>query len=96
MASYLKSLSPVPSFPHYTGPHRVGTTDVEIPVSELDSPSSAPDDSIDTIQFRIFYPCEADVKSAYGVNWVPKSQRGYVSAYTRFLGAGTTLAGLIA
>jgi len=96
MASYLKSLSPVPYFPAYTGPYRVGTVDIEIPVSELESPASAPDENIDTIQFRIFYPCADDAKSANGVNWIPKPQHGYVSAYTRFLGAGSTLAGLIA
>lgn len=89
-------MSPVPSFPAYTGPYRVGTIDVEIPVSELQSPSSAPDESIATLQFRVFYPCDRDAKSAGGVNWLSKPQRGYVSAYTRFLGAGTTLAGVIA
>lgn len=96
MASYLKSLSPIPSFPAFTGPYSVGTTDVEIPVSELDSSSSTADESIHTIQFRVFYPCEGDAKVPNGINWIPKPQRGYVSAYTRFLGAGTTLAGIIA
>lgn len=96
MASYLKSLSPIPSFPAYTGPYRVGTSDVEIPISELDSPSSTADESIYTIQFRIFYPCEDDTKAQNGINWIPKPQRGYVSAYSRFLGAGNTLAGVIA
>lgn len=94
MASFLKSLSPVPYFPPYTGPYAVGSTDVEIPITELNS--SSPDDSICTIQFRIFYPCDADAKSARGVRWLPKPQHGYTAAYSRFLGAGTALAGLIA
>lgn len=94
MTSYLSKLSPVPAFPPYTGPHKVGTLDVEIPISELDSPSPAPDDGITTVQFRIFYPCPPD-SQAKNVNWIPKPQREYVSAYSRFLGAGNTLADFI-
>jgi platelet-activating factor acetylhydrolase len=94
MTSYFSRLSPVPAFPEYSGPHKVGTIDVEIPVSELDSPSPAPDESISTVQFRIFYPCEPDAKGK-NVNWIPKPQREYVSAYSRFLGAGSTLAEII-
>jgi platelet-activating factor acetylhydrolase len=94
MTSYLTRLSPVPAFSPYTGPHKVGTIDVELPVSELESPSPSPDDSIPTIQYRIFYPCEPNAKGK-NVKWLPAPQRGYVSAYTRFLGAGSWLADLI-
>ncbi|PQE08301.1 Platelet-activating factor acetylhydrolase protein [Rutstroemia sp. NJR-2017a BVV2] len=88
--------SPVPGFADYTGPHKVGTIDVEIPVSELDPPSSrtAPGNDIPTIQYRIFYPCEPDAKGK-SVNWIPRPQRDYISAYSRFLGAGSTLAEFI-
>lgn len=96
MASYLKSLSPVPGFPDYTGPHKVGTIDVEIPVIELDAPSPPPDESIDTVQFRIFYPCEVEPKTSKQINWLPSPQRAHVAAYTKFLGAGSTLAEVIA
>jgi platelet-activating factor acetylhydrolase len=95
MASYLKSLSPVPGFPEYTGPYRVGSTDVEIPVAELEAPNPAPDDSITTVQFRIFYPCGKDSKTTKRVSWLPSPQREHVSAYTRFMGASSKLADVI-
>jgi hypothetical protein len=96
MTSYLSRLSPVPCFDEYTGPHKVGTIDVELPVSELEAPSPPPaaGESIPTIQYRIFYPCEPDAKGK-SINWLPAPQRGYVSAYTRFLGAGSMLADFI-
>lgn len=95
MTSYLSRLSPVPGFPDYTGPHKVGTIDVELPVSGLDCPSPSPDESISTVQYRIFYPCDPDAKGKKAVNWLPAPQRGYVSAYTKFLGAGSMLADFI-
>ncbi|KAL3423294.1 platelet-activating factor acetylhydrolase [Phlyctema vagabunda] len=94
MTSYLSRLSPIPGFPEYTGPHKVGTIDVEIPISELDSPSPAPDDTISTIQYRVFYPCEPQAKGK-SVGWLPSPPRDHIAAYTRFLGAGTTLAEFI-
>jgi hypothetical protein len=95
MTSYLSRLSLVPGFPEYTGPHKVGTIDVELPVSDLDCPSPSPDESISTVQYRIFYPCQPDAKGKKNVNWLPAPQRGYISAYTKFLGAGSMLAELI-
>ena len=95
MTSYLSRLNPVPGFPEYTGPHKVGTIDVELPVSQLESPSPAPDSSIPTVQYRIFYPCEPEAKASTSVTWIPSPQREYLSAYTRFLGAGSTLADFV-
>lgn len=95
MASYFSRFSPIPGFPEYTGPHKVGTIDVEFPVSELESQSPAPDEGISTVQYRIFYPCEPEAKGKT-ISWLPTPQRGYVSAYTKFLGAGSTLADFIA
>jgi platelet-activating factor acetylhydrolase len=95
MTSYLSRLSPVPGFPEYTGPHKVGTIDVELPVSDLDCPSPSPDENLSTVQYRIFYPCQPDAKGKKNVNWLPAPQRGYISAYTKFLGAGPMLADLI-
>lgn len=93
MASYLKSLNPIPSFPEYTGPYKVGTTDVEIPVSELDEPCAAPEDAADTVQFRVFYPCQQEEGRTYKQpSWLPSPQRAHVSAYSKFLGAGSALA----
>lgn len=95
MTSYLSRLNPIPGFPEYTGPHKVGTIDVELPVSQLESPSPAPDGSIPTVQYRIFYPCEPEAKTSANVTWIPAPQRAYVSAYTRFLGAGSILADFV-
>ncbi|TAQ84791.1 hypothetical protein B7494_g6884 [Chlorociboria aeruginascens] len=94
MTSYLSRLSPVPFFPHYTGPFKVGTTDVEFSASQLESPSPAPDDAITTVQYRVFYPCDppSSRKRAY---WIPSPQRGYVSGYSKWGGAGDNLAELI-
>lgn len=96
VSSYLSRLNPVPSFPDYTGPYKVGTIDVEIAASELDSPSPSPDAAanIHTVLFRIFYPArpESDGKR---ISWLPAPQRNHVSAYTRFLGLGPMLAEVV-
>jgi platelet-activating factor acetylhydrolase len=94
MAAYFSRLSPVPAFPSFTGPYKVGSVDVELPVAELESPAPPPDDNISTVQYRVFYPCEPDARGK-PVNWLPQPQRGYMSAYTRFLGTGSMLAEFI-
>ncbi|KAK3299357.1 platelet-activating factor acetylhydrolase, isoform II-domain-containing protein [Chaetomium fimeti] len=96
MASFVSGLSPIPSFPEYLGPYKVGTVDVEIPVSELESPSTVPDGSshIHTVLFRIFYPAVPESNGKH-VSWLPAPQRLHIAAYTQFLGAGNTLASLL-
>lgn len=94
MPPFIPRIGFVPAFPEYTGPHKVGTMDVELPVTDLESPSPAPDDNISTCQYRIFYPCDPESKSK-SINWIPAPQRGYISAYTKFLGAGSKLADFI-
>ncbi|KAL8863333.1 MAG: hypothetical protein Q9178_000013 [Gyalolechia marmorata] len=85
--SLFSHLNPAPSFPPYTGPYKVGTTDVEIPAAELPSPSPTPDPTLSTVSFRIFYPCEPPPKPAKPVYWLPDPQQEYLGAYVRFLGA---------
>ncbi|KAL8779688.1 MAG: hypothetical protein Q9213_006813 [Squamulea squamosa] len=89
--SIFSHLNPAPSFPSYTGRYAVGTTDVEIPVVELPSPSPSPRSSLSTVSFRIFYPCESSAKSAKLVYWLPDPQQEYLGAYLRFLGASRRL-----
>ncbi|KAH6655155.1 phospholipase A2 [Truncatella angustata] len=91
-ASYLSKLNPVPAFAEYTGPYKVGTVDVEIPVDELDSPAPAPEGTnIETVHFRIFYPAHPESKGKK-ITWLPAPQRHTLSAYVQFLGAGPLLA----
>lgn len=95
MASFFSRLSPVPSFPDYTGPYKVGTLDVEIPTSQIASTFSIPDSSVSSVSFRIFYPCEQPSKPPQPVYWLPEPQREFFKAYTKFLGASPRLSGLI-
>ncbi|KAM0343081.1 hypothetical protein ACHAPU_008982 [Fusarium lateritium] len=90
--SYLSRLSPIPAFPEYTGPYKVGTVDVEIPVSELQAPSAAPEgvDKIHTVQYRMFYPAVSE-SNEKRISWLPNPQRQHLVAYTKFLGLGSML-----
>ncbi|KAJ2901500.1 hypothetical protein MKZ38_001728 [Zalerion maritima] len=96
MMSYLSRLTPVPSFPSYTGPYTVGTIDVEIPISDLQSPAPAPEnaDHIQTIQFRIFYPA-AQTTTGKKIPWLPNPQRAHLVGYTKFLGLGPMMAEIV-
>lgn len=96
LAAYLSRLSPIPAFPEYTGPYKVGTMDVEIPVTEFESPSTPPADAADipTIQFRVFYPA-VSTSDQKRISWLPNPQRNHVSGYTRFVGIGPTLADVL-
>lgn len=92
VASYLSKLNPVPAFADFSGPYKVGTVDVEIPVDELESPAAAPDGTnIETVQFRIFYPAQPDSKGKK-ITWLPAPQRHHMAGYVKFLGAGPLLA----
>ncbi len=93
---YLPRLNNIlPAFPPYIGPYQVGTVDVEVPVTELPLLAEPPDPNIATIQFRIFYPIDTPTKPpSRPVRWLPEPQRGYLSAYLRFLGANARSANL--
>ena len=93
--AWLKNINPTPAFPAYTGPHKVGSIDVEVPVSELENPSDdAPPADIPTVAFRVFYPCRQDSEQK-AVRWIPSPQREYIAAYGRFLGANSAVAAAI-
>lgn len=96
LTAYLSKLSPVPAFPEYTGPYKVGTVDVEIPVTDLKSPSPAPTNAkdIETVQFRVFYPAVPE-SAEKRITWLPNPQRQHVAAYTQFIGIGHAMAGLL-
>ncbi|KAK0739595.1 platelet-activating factor acetylhydrolase [Apiosordaria backusii] len=88
-------LNPIPGFPEYTGPYKVGTVDVEIPVSELPSnpkPEGAAD--IHTVLFRIFYPTVPEAHGKY-ITWLPAPQRLHIEAYAQFLGLGSKAASVL-
>ncbi|KAK8116913.1 1-alkyl-2-acetylglycerophosphocholine esterase [Apiospora kogelbergensis] len=92
-ASYLSKLNPVPGFDEYSGPYKVGTIDVEIPITELDSPAPAPANSepIETVQFRVFYPTQPK-STGKRITWLPAPQRDHLTAYIKFLGIGSLVA----
>lgn len=92
--TWLSSLNPTPAFPAHTGPYKVGSLDVEIPTSQLESPSANPPPAdLPTVAFRVFYPCKQE-SDELGVRWIPSPQREYISAYARFLGANSAFAGV--
>lgn len=92
--TWLKNINPTPGFPAYTGPHKVGSIDVEIPTSELENPSNdAPPADLPTVAFRVFYPCRQDSEQK-AVRWIPNPQREYIAAYARFLGANSAFASM--
>lgn len=98
MTSFASSFNPVPTFPEYTGPYKVGTVDIEIPVSQLDPDpkSPGPDGSTDvhTILCRIFYPAVPESRPKR-ITWLPNPQRLHIGAYAQFLGVGSTAANII-
>ncbi|KAH4925763.1 phospholipase [Parastagonospora nodorum] len=92
--SWLNRINPTPAFPAHTGPYNVGSVDIEVPTSELESPSTDSGSAeLPTVAFRIFYPARQE-SNERGVRWIPSPQREYISAYARFLGASSAFAGV--
>ncbi|KAF1974132.1 hypothetical protein BU23DRAFT_462322 [Bimuria novae-zelandiae CBS 107.79] len=95
--TWLNKINPTPAFPPYTGPYKVGSVDVEIPTSQLESPGKLDSPSTDpaTVSFRVFYPARPESEQK-GVRWIPSPQKEVVSSYAKFLGAGNAMADLFA
>lgn len=91
MISYL---NPIPYLPDPFGPHKVGTSEWEIPVSEIASSAPSPDPTVSTIKFRLYYPTLPS-ESSGSIKWLPLPQNQWIEAYSSFLGAGTRLASFI-
>lgn len=89
-------LNPFPHLPEYAGPHKVGTTEFEIPISEIPSSSAIPDQKITTVKFRLFYPTTADARSSKPVYWLPEPQKQWNTAYASFMGADSGWSTLVA
>ncbi|KAH8728474.1 platelet-activating factor acetylhydrolase [Phaeosphaeriaceae sp. PMI808] len=92
--TWLNRINPTPAFPAHTGAYKVGSVDVEIATSELESTSTtSPPSDLPTVAFRVFYPAKLE-SSEKGVRWIPSPQRDYVSSYAKFLGANSAFAGI--
>lgn len=78
----LISVNLSPQLFSYTGPYKVGTIDVEIPVSDIVSSCKRPKEAsgISTILFRIFYPATAGCNQQ-PAKWMPNHQ---TSAYVTY------------
>ncbi|ETN46801.1 uncharacterized protein HMPREF1541_00990 [Cyphellophora europaea CBS 101466] len=74
-----------PSVP-ILGPYTIGSTEFEIPISEVDTQTSSPDPKVNTIRFRLYYPTDASL-NGQSVSWVPSPQKQWTEAFGRFLGA---------
>lgn len=90
----LSFLNPVPSIPEYAGPHKVGSTEYEIPVSEITSTSTVPDTRITTIKFRLYYPT-TDISSKKSLYWLPSPQKQWTEAYASFMGASERTSSIV-
>ncbi|KPI42470.1 Platelet-activating factor acetylhydrolase-like protein [Cyphellophora attinorum] len=75
-----------PSVPRFSGPYTVGTTEYEIPISEIDTQTGPPDPTITTLKFRLFYPTSTPY-TGQKIPWVPAPQRQWTEAFGNFLGA---------
>lgn len=87
----LPSLNPIPSFPAYTGSYRVGSTEIEIPISEIPSDSPVPDSRITSVKFRVFYPTNSDATSTKSVSWLPEPHKESMAGLISFTGASPKL-----
>ena len=86
----------LPSLPAYTGPFKVGTVEIEVPVFNLSSPASSPGFPIPTIKARVFYPCDPLNGKYKPVSWIGNPQHESVAAFASFLGLSGRVSSAIA
>ncbi|RMZ78370.1 hypothetical protein DV738_g3927, partial [Chaetothyriales sp. CBS 135597] len=89
-------LNPTPSLPKFAGPFEVGSTEFEIPSSEIDAAASesSPWPEITTIKFRLFYPTDAK-PCKESISWVPGPQKQWIEAFSKFLGTSLGWSSLV-
>ena len=91
----LSSLNPIPSFPAYAGPYRVGSSELEVPVAEVPSETPVPDPKITSIKFRVFYPTTSDATSRKSVSWLPEPHKESLAGLLAFAGTSPRLQKLL-
>ncbi|WPH03327.1 PAF acetylhydrolase [Acrodontium crateriforme] len=87
------------NFPAYTGPHDVGTIDVETPcekrklVDAVFAATGEPSFQLESVLFSLYYPTRNGVKSTKPNHfWVPKPMTLHGEGYARFANINNTLA----
>src|SRR5947207_447863 len=75
-----------PVLPKYPGPYQVGSTDVEIPLSESKK-FDLIETSVETVLVRLFYPADSSAftKKATPPTWLPQPSMEYAKGYADFL-----------
>ncbi|KAK9246619.1 platelet-activating factor acetylhydrolase, isoform II-domain-containing protein [Lipomyces tetrasporus] len=82
----------IPHLPPYPGPFPVGSVEVEIP-APWPAVYDAIDTAVETLQFRIFYPADAqNLSKEKNPYWFPEDRREYLKSFVTFLGKSSTLA----
>jgi platelet-activating factor acetylhydrolase len=75
----------------------VGSTEFEIPVSALHSPSPPPTFTtpISSVSFRVFYPAEDRGDASRATYWIPDPQGEFVGGYARFLRVSSVFSSIL-
>ncbi|KIV92708.1 hypothetical protein PV10_03980 [Exophiala mesophila] len=91
----LSFLNPLPYLPPYNGPHKVGTTVYEIPITSLGYDTIPEGFPTSTIKFRVFYPTSPETSDLPFASWLPEPQSAYVDAYLKLARVGPWLSKLL-
>lgn len=98
----------MPFLPPFPGPFAVGALDHEhiyarrsdpkppssVPLTETDAAKFTADIyPVDSLLFRLYYPCEAE--GAAGMPWLPSPAAAYGGGYGRFMGLPASLSGVL-